>query len=142
MNVTLSPQQYDLLTRLSKVQERSRSAVLLELLETVTPVLERVVVAAEGAQRAQVMAREGLRESVERAEAAILPHVSAAMGQLDLLVESVQRGPGAPRRAPAETPSVARRSAAPRRAAPGPVTTGARLRGKPQVRRTSKARRS
>lgn len=94
VNVTLKPHQYVLLTRLGKAQGRSRSAILLELLDLVFPVLERVVVALEGAQLAQDRAREGLRESVERAEAAILPHVQAAMGQLDLLVDQVAYPPG------------------------------------------------
>lgn len=89
VNVTLKPHQYELLTRLGRVQGRSRSAILLELLDLVFPVLERVVVVSEEAQRAQDLARTGLRESVERAEAAILPHVQAALGQLDLLVDQV-----------------------------------------------------
>lgn len=94
VNVTLKPHQYELLSRLGRAQGRSRAAILLELLELVFPVLERVVVAVEGAQRAQDLAREGLRESAERAEAAILPHVQAAMGQLDLLVEEAVRSAG------------------------------------------------
>ena len=93
--LTLTPDQYDLLSRLARVQGRSRAAVVMELLETVVPVFERVVVAAEAAQRAQVQATEGLRDSVQAAEAAILPHVSAAMGQLDLLVEEAVRSAGA-----------------------------------------------
>jgi hypothetical protein len=96
VNVTLSAQQYDLVSRLSNAQGRSRSAVLLELLEIVTPVLERVVVSVEAAQRVQVQAREGLRESVEAAEAAILPHVASSMGQLDLLVEAAIRAQEGP----------------------------------------------
>ena len=87
VNVTLTMQQYDLVSRLAKSQGRSRSAVLLELLETVTPVLQRVVVITEAAQRVQAQAKEGFRESAERAEAAILPQVTEAMGQFDLLVE-------------------------------------------------------
>jgi len=87
INVTLKPEHYDLISRLSRVQERSRADVLRELFETVLPVLERVVVVSEAAERAQVQAKEGLRESAERAEAAILPHVAEAMGQLDAFVE-------------------------------------------------------
>ncbi|SRR5579883_1761442 len=117
VNVTLEPQQYELLSRLARAQRRSRSAILRELLELVIPVLGRVVVAVEGAQRAQEMARTGLRESVERAEAAILPHVQAAMGQLDLLVDQLTQG--APSR-PADTPP----------SAPGEARVAARRRGR------------
>src|SRR5579883_735931 len=122
VNVTLEPQQYELLSRLARAQRRSRSAILRELLELVIPVLGWVVVAVEGAQRAQEMARTGLRESVERAEAAILPHVQAAMGQLDLLVDQLTQG--APSR-PADTPP----------SAPGEARVAARGRGweRPQI---------
>lgn len=96
VNVTLRPEQYELLSRLAKAQGVSRSSVLIDLLETVTPVLERVVVAVEAAQRTQVMAREGLERSIGQAEQALLPHVQAAMGQLDWLVDrtvAVARAP-------------------------------------------------
>lgn len=92
LQITLSPQQYELLTRLSRAQRRPRTAVLMELLETVTPVLERVVVAIEAAERTQVMAREGLRRSIDQAEQALLPHVQAAMGQFDMFVDRVVEG--------------------------------------------------
>jgi len=91
VNVTLTQEQYELLSRLGKLQKRSMASVLAELLAEVVPVLERVVVVGEAAQRAQVQAKEGLRESVERAEAAILPHITAAMDQFDLLLDDVTK---------------------------------------------------
>lgn len=91
INVTLPPEQYELVSRLAKMQRRSRSAVLLELLETVLPVLERVAVVGEAAQRAHAQAREGLRESVERAEATILPKLAEALEQADWLLEEQVR---------------------------------------------------
>jgi hypothetical protein len=129
VNVTLSPHQYDLLSRLAKSQSRSRSALLLELLETVVPVLERVVVITEAAQRVQVQAKEGLRASAERAEAAILPHVAEAMGQFDLLVDDalkrIGNTPGQSGRS--RSPGAVRAGSAPPRlpsASPRPVTRG------------------
>lgn len=127
VNVTLKPHQYELLTRLGRAQGRSRSAILLELLELVFPVLERVVVAVEGAQKAQDMARDGLRESVERAEQALLPHVAAAMGQLDAFVDQVA-GLASPDRATSERPPAGGPEAAggrrSRSSDPRPVTRG------------------
>ena len=127
VNVTLKPHQYELLTRLGRAQGRSRSAILLELLELVFPVLERVVVAVEGAQKAQDMARDGLRESVERAEQAILPHVAAAMGQMDAFVDQVAGLQGS-HPATSESPQAGGRRAAggrPSRSSdPRPVTRG------------------
>lgn len=86
INVTLRPEHYELISRLAALQKRSRADVLRELFETVCPVLERVAVVGEAAQRAKVQALEGFRESTERAEATILPHLQSVMGQLDLLV--------------------------------------------------------
>ena len=127
VNVTLKPHQYELLTRLGRAQGRSRSAILLELLELVFPVLERVVVAVEGAQKAQDMARDGLRESVERAEQAILPHVAAAMGQLDAFVDQVA-GLAGPDRVTSGSPPAGGPAGAggarSRSADPRPVTRG------------------
>ena len=94
VNVTVTPERYDLISRLAKIQSCSRSAILIELLDMVAPVWERVVVVAEAAQRAQVQAKEVLQDSLDRAEAEILPHVMQAQGQVDLLLQGVTRGPG------------------------------------------------
>lgn len=130
--LTLTPEQYELLSRLAKAQDRSRAAVVMELLETVIPVLERVVVAVEAAQQVQDRARDGLRSSVEAAEAAMLPHVAAAMGQLDLLVEQAVRSHGAehapgtgPRRPEGSAAGAPRAARPPRRSeSPRSVTRG------------------
>jgi hypothetical protein len=133
VNVTLKPNQYELLTRLGRAQGRSRSAILLELLELVFPVLERVVVAVEGAQKAQDMARDGIRESVERAEQAILPHVAAAMGQLDAFVDQVVGLSSADRETSERPPAGGPEAAGGRRSRPRnprPVTRGSPRGGK------------
>jgi hypothetical protein len=83
VNVTLTLEQYALLSRLAEYQERSRSAVLVELLETVMPVFERVVVMAEAAGRANLQAIEGFRRSMERAQGDIEPLISRAIAQYD-----------------------------------------------------------
>ena len=146
INVTVSGPQYELLSRLARVQGRSRSAVLLDLFETVTPVLERVCVVAEAAERAQSQAKEGLQAAAERAEAALSPLLAKAMGQLDLLVEdSVKRfkGHGPAGGAPAERA----RSARPRGSrtpgkSPRPVIRGPGRGAKGPGGRTSKGGRS
>lgn len=91
LNLVLKPGQYELLSRLSRLQKRSRASIVIELLEQVTPVLERVCVVGEAAERARVQAKEGLRESMQRAEAQILPHVETALGQLDIFLSDVSR---------------------------------------------------
>jgi hypothetical protein len=92
VQVSLSVPYFELLTRLAKLQRRSRSAVLSELFEQVAPVLERVAVVLQAAVRAQASARDGLVKATEDAEAEIAPFVNRAMAQLDLLQQTAEGG--------------------------------------------------
>ena len=58
INMALRQEYYDIVSRLAKIQGRSRSAIVVELLEAAMPTLERVVVVTEAAMRAQTSARE------------------------------------------------------------------------------------
>ena len=118
INMALRPEHFDVVTRLAKLQGRSRSAVVVELLEQAIPVLERVVVVGEAAQRAQVSAREELRSSLEKAEAAILPHVNAAMGQLDAFLPADPSAPSSSTKAQRDLRASAERSEAPSASSP------------------------
>jgi hypothetical protein len=128
VNVTLKPEHFDVVSRLAKLQRRSRASVLAELLTEVIPMLERVVVIGEAAKRAEVQAKEGMKESMERAEAAILPHVSAAMDQFDLLladITSQQSGQGSsPANPQPARGGVGRGTLGKPRKSPRPVTRG------------------
>ena len=151
INMALRQEHYDVVTRLAKLQGRSRSAVVVELLEAAIPVLERVVVVGEAAKRAHVVANEELRSSLEKAEAALMPHVNAALGQLDMLLpagdahearlallppaRAGSAGPGAKAlaRAPRAIPKAPR--------GPRPVTRGSTRRstsGKKRARKAAK----
>lgn len=112
INLTLTQEQYDLVSRLARINGKSRAAVLMEFFETVIPVLERVCVVAEAAERMQAQTKEGLLASLERAEATIAPLAAEAMGQLDLLIPTsvgAQAVPSAP--APLGRSRAAERSA-------------------------------
>lgn len=87
INLTISPLRYDLLTRLAKLQGTSRAALISETMEVVYPVLERVCVVLEAAQRAQETTRQGLRDSVAKAEAELMPMLYQAINQFDLFIE-------------------------------------------------------
>lgn len=91
VNVTLSPAEYELLSRLAKQQKRSRADMLRDLFQTMQPVLERVAVVTEAAQRAQATAKQGMLASAEKAEAELLPMVQQALGQFDLFLADVQK---------------------------------------------------
>ena len=142
--VTVKPPQYELLKRLAAAQHTSMASVFLDLFETVTPVLERVVIALEAATEVQSQATAGLKRSVESAEQALRPLVATAQGQLDMLMEAALKGTShegmvrysswaeAPRTDPvprsgAERPASrprARQKATKRRSNPRPVTRG------------------
>lgn len=90
LNVTLEPHRYELLRRLSALQGVSMSSILAEFVDTIAPVLERLVVVLEQAQQAHDSVKVGLRRSAENAESAIMPMAAAAMQQLDIFLEQVQ----------------------------------------------------
>jgi hypothetical protein len=96
LQVTLTPKQHDLLSRLSLLQKRSRAAVLLEVFQTIEPVLERVAAILEAAVRAQHDALDGLRTATESAQANVEPMMVQALGQLDLLVAAAGVDQAAP----------------------------------------------
>jgi hypothetical protein len=124
VNVTLDQADYDLLSTLARQQKRSRADMLRDLFETMRPVLERVAVVSEAAQRAQATARQGMIESAEKAEAELLPMVQKALGQFDMFLADVQaQADGGGRQQTASTGGAA---AAPPPPTPVPVITGVR----------------
>jgi hypothetical protein len=122
IQVSLTIPQYELLRRLAKLQQRSMSAVVAELWESIHPVLERVAVVLQAAVRAQDSAREGLRAATELGEREMRPHVAAALGQLDLLAMDFEK-------ATAVVPGRAQRDTVPP-ATPALVTRGSGTGGK------------
>lgn len=123
IQVTVRPSQYALLQRLAKLQKRSMSKVLAELFDEIEPVYERVAVVLEAAVRAQVSAKQGMVDAFQAAEAEMAPHVAAAMGQFDMLVNTF----GPAQDVAAGAPSGARIAAPPSAPTPTQVTRGSGL---------------
>lgn len=90
INLSVTPELYELMKRLGKVSGKSMSSAIVEILETSRPVLERVVVVGETAQKVQQEARGAMRKRVEESEAAIAAHVEAAMGQVDMFLGELE----------------------------------------------------
>lgn len=88
LNLTLEPQLYALLKKLSEQQGTSMASIVVDLIETVAPVLERVSVAVEAAQSAQASVKENLVRTAEEAEFQLGPMMAEAMGQLDMFIEA------------------------------------------------------
>ena len=82
ITVTLTDQQYGLLSHMSSLGSGSMSAIVADMIETMVPVLERVVSALKVAAEAPLEMRKGMQDSYERAEAEMRPHLDAVMGTL------------------------------------------------------------
>lgn len=89
ITITLEPAQHDLLRRLAAYQKHSMSSIVVELIDSVAPTLERVCEAIEVAMQAKEGVRDNLRRVAEESEAAILPHVEASLSQLDMFLSTV-----------------------------------------------------
>lgn len=87
INLTLTPHRYELLTRLAKLQGSSRAGIISETMELVYPMLERVCVVLEAAQRAQETRADGLREAVAKVEAELSPMLYEVASQFDLFMD-------------------------------------------------------
>ncbi len=97
IQVSLTTSQYELISRLAKLQHRSRSAIVAEMWESIHPVLERVAVAMQAAARAQASAKASVEKSVALAEESLRPMVAQALGQLDLLTMDLEEHAVEPR---------------------------------------------
>jgi hypothetical protein len=86
ITITLSQHQHDLLGAMANAQKVSMSSIVVELLDTAVPVLERVMELINAAKRAPKEAIEELKRSLDRAEEGLVGMQAEALGQLDLLV--------------------------------------------------------
>lgn len=64
VQVMLSPEQFEILTRFSGVMGQSRSAVCAEILSDIFPMLEKLANAVEIARTLETEAKEGWRASL------------------------------------------------------------------------------
>jgi hypothetical protein len=100
ITITVDENQHRLLSTLAELQGVSMSSIVVDFLDTVTPVLERLTVILQSAKNAPENAREELRKNLNAAEASFLPVAHEMMGQLDLLVSVAGGGDAACRAAP------------------------------------------
>lgn len=138
ITITLEPQHHELLQRMAAYQGQSMSSIVVELVESVAPVLERVCAAIEAARKAQAGVKENLVRVAEDSERAAMPHLQAVMGQLDELLTTFQQAgetsPAPAKPAPRRATSASdehggrRGAGAPgRKKDPRPVITGVRV---------------
>jgi hypothetical protein len=90
--ITLPPYRHALLKRMAKLQGVSMSSMVSNLLDEFYPVLERVCVALEMAQKAQESSRDGLRRAADKALEEIQPLLAASMQQFDMFMQTISVG--------------------------------------------------
>lgn len=96
ITITVSEQQHELLQSLASIQKVSMSSIVVDLLDTTCPVLERLLGILKAAANAPKSVIEELRKSLEGAESNLLASQDQVMGSLAEF-ESVAAGEGVPR---------------------------------------------
>ena len=89
LTITLEPHTHAVVSQLAELQGRPKSSVISELLESVTPVLERTCYVLQIAERASSGVSDDLRESMERSEAKLQAMMQDALGQMDIFAEAL-----------------------------------------------------
>lgn len=108
ITITLTNQQHELLQSMAGYQGGSMSSIVVELLETALPVMERIVSVMKAASTAPQEMLDGLKESMERAEVTVLNQMQDHMGKLDVFVkEATAGGTGVTRSGALGSPAVA-----------------------------------
>lgn len=89
ITITLEPAQHDVLQRLAALQRAPMSRIVSDLLNEVTPTLEKLLITLEAASRAHQDVKANIRRTAEEAEAELQPLAAAALSQLDLFVQAI-----------------------------------------------------
>lgn len=90
ITITLEPEQYSVLERLSALQRQSMSGIVTDLLAEVTPMLSKAADAMEAAMRSGAEVRARLRRTAEEAADDLQPLAEAAKDQLDMFMAVLQ----------------------------------------------------
>lgn len=88
ITITLTDHQHTVLAQLAQVQKVSMSSIVVDLVDTTLPVLERLAVVLQNAAAAPQSVLEDLRRSLTSAEAALGGVQDVAFGQLEELVQA------------------------------------------------------
>jgi hypothetical protein len=89
ITITLEPEQHDVLQRLAALQRAPMSRIVSDLINEVTPMLEKLLVTLEAASRAHHDVKANIRRTAEEAEAELQPLAAAALAQLDMFSQMI-----------------------------------------------------
>ena len=94
--ITVPAPRLKLLKRLARLQGCSPGKLINDMLQEFYPVLERVTVALEMAEKAQATTKEGIREAADKAIEHLEPMLSESMVQFDLFMKRIETASGGP----------------------------------------------
>lgn len=89
VNLALSPESYEIITRLARLRGTGRASIVTELVEAVAPQLAQTADLIEAAQNAKPKALEALRARVNEGYLNVLDAADNVATELDLLVGDV-----------------------------------------------------
>lgn len=92
ITITLTDHQHAVLLKLAHAQKVSMSSIVVELVDTTLPVLERLSVILQNAAEAPKSVIDDLRRSLALAESDTTQISAQVMGQLDLLADVAAGG--------------------------------------------------
>lgn len=109
ITITLSEHAHAVLSGLASAQKVSMSSIVVDLVDTTLPVLERLSEVLSNAAIAPQSVLDDLRHSMELAHSHAMEAQASAMGQLDLVVAGSAGAPvGDALASPAGVPALAR----------------------------------
>ncbi len=99
IQVTLSEESYEIVSRLAKLQQSNRSRIIAELVNDLSPVMGQLLETMEAAARVREEnvqgVRDASREALERLQP-LLDEAEESMGLLDLMMKRAGAEPEPP----------------------------------------------
>jgi len=92
VQVTLEPETHEVIERFARLQNRTRGAVIAELLNEIAPAIGRTISLLEAAQEAPNQVKAGLRAVAEGLQQEMVSASGEANRQFQLLMHKIETG--------------------------------------------------
>tara|TARA_Y100001968_G_C18791428_1_gene451350 strand:+ start:44 stop:457 length:414 start_codon:yes stop_codon:yes gene_type:complete len=92
VQVTLEPETHEVIERFARLQNRTRGAVIAELLNEIAPAIGRTISLLEAAQEAPNQVKAGLRAVAEGLQNEMVNATGEANRQFQLLMHKIETG--------------------------------------------------
>ena len=127
VQVTLEPETHEVIERFARLQNRTRGAVIAELLNEIAPSIGRTISLLEAAQEAPNQVKAGLRAVAEGLQNEMVNATGEANRQFQLLMHKIETGVDLE---PASDPHVVTRGSGTQPPAPAKPSKGSSSRSK------------